>query len=171
MGSKNNLMLVLVVVICVSFFLPWVTVGGGSSVGKLSKLISGKEKNIKQSISGFQVPVMANSEESRTIITIIKIFQPKITHADTKSYLIWIVPLLAVAMLFVTKAVPSNKWVRLAFAAIGILIFAGATFKILTTNMDKVVLKVSIGYGLWLILLGYLGIGIIQLTEFLKLKK
>ena len=171
MDLKKNVMLILVVVICVSFFLPWVTVSGGDSIGKLTKMISGEEKNIKQSISGFAVPVMANSEESRMMITIIKIFQPNITDADKKSYLIWLIPLLAVAIFFTTKAMPSNKWLRLTFGLIGILIFAGATFKILTTDLDKVVLKVSIGYGLWLILLGYLGIGIIQMGEFLKLKK
>ena len=121
-------------------------------------------------VSGFKVPILANSEESRFMITVIKIFEPKITNADKKSFLIWGVPLLAVIIYLVSNALKTNKWIRLGFGALGIMIFVGATYKIITTDLDKMVMKVNIGYGLWLILFGYLGIGILQIIDFLKLK-
>lgn len=169
MDLKKNLMLILVGIIFVSFFLPWVSVES-AVVGKISKLLKGKDQAAITSISGFKVPILANDEKSKLMIAIIKIFQPGVTNADKKSFLIWVVPLLAVAIFLVSNSSKANKWTHLAFGVLGILIFVGATFKILTTDLDKVVIKISIGYGLWLILFGYLGIGILQMKEFLKLK-
>jgi len=170
MEIRKTIMAVLVLVIVVSFFLPWVSVES-QAVGGVTKLLTGKEQAKIDSISGFKVPVLANSEESRFMITVIKIFQPDIKDADKKSFLIWGVPLLAVVMLGLTHMLKDNKWVRLAIGIIGVVIFVFATFKIATTNLDKLVLNIKIGYGLWLILIGYLGIGILQIIEFLQLKK
>ena len=169
MDLKKNLMLILVIVIFVSFFLPWVSVES-KALGNVAKILTGKDQKASYGISGFNVPVLANSDQSKIMITIIKIFEPNITNADKKSYLIWIIPLLAVAMYLVSNSSKANKWTYLTFGTLGILIFVGAVFKIVTTDLDKVVLKVNIGYGLWLILFGYLGIGILQIKEFLKLK-
>jgi len=170
MDFKKNVMLILVIVIAVSFFLPWISVES-AAVGNVAKLLTGKKQEAIVSVSGFKVPVLANSEESRLMITIIKIFQPDITNADKKSFLIWGVPLLAVVIFLVSRNPKTSKWVRLGFGVLGVLIFVVATFKIFTTDLDKVVMKVRIGYGLWMILFGYLGIGIIQIREFFKLKK
>jgi len=170
MEIRKTIMAVLVLIIVVSFFLPWVSVES-QAVGEVTKLLTGKKQAAIDSISGFKVPVLANSEESRFMISVIKIFQPDIKDADKKSFLIWGVPLLAVIMLGLTNALKDNKWVRLAIGIIGVAIFAFATFKIVTTDLNKVVLNVKIGYGLWLILIGYLGIGILQIIEFLQLKK
>ena len=163
-------MLILVLVIVVSFFLPWILVES-AAVGGVTKLLKGKEQATLYSISGFKVPILANGEHSRTMISIIKIFQPKIQNADKKSYLIWGIPLLAVIMLGLTNVFKDNKWVQLGIGVVGVAIFAVATFKIATTDLDKIVLKVNIAFGLWLIFISYLGIGIIQILDFLRLNK
>jgi len=170
MDIKKNLMLLLVIVIFISFFLPWISVES-EAVGGVTKLLTGKKQSTIDSISGFKVPVLANSEESRFMISVIKIFQPKIQNADKKSFLIWGVPLLAVAMLGLTRVFKDNKWVRLGIGIVGIAIFVVATHKITTTDLDKLVLKVNATYGLWLILFGYLGIGILQVMDFIRLNK
>ena len=170
MKIRKTIMAVLVLIIFVSFFLPWVSVES-EAIGGVTKLLTGKKQATIDSISGFKVPILANSEESRFMISVIKIFQPDIKNADKKSFLIWGVPLLAVVMFGLTNALKDNKWVRLAIGVIGIAIFAFATFKIMTTDLDKIILKVNIGYGLWLILVGYLGIGILQVIEFFQLNK
>ena len=164
---KEKIMIVLVAIIFISFFLPWVSVES-KAMGTVTKLLKGKEQAKLQAISGFQVPVLANSDQSKLMISIIKLFQPGIKNADKKSYLIWVVPLLAVMMLIVNKTVKRSKRVYLAFGVIGIAIFAVGTFKITTTNLDKLVVNARIGFGLWLVLIGYLGIGIVQTMEFLK---
>ena len=170
MDLKKNLMLFLVIVIVVAFFLPWISVES-AVVGKVSKILTGKTQATIGSVSGFKVPILANSEESRLMIAVIKIFQPDITNADKKSFLIWMVPLLAVVIFLVGNAPKTNQWIRLVFGVLGILIFVGVTYKIITTDLDKMIIKVNIEYGLWLILFGYLGIGILQIGEFLKLRK
>lgn len=170
MDIKKTLMLFLVLVIVVSFFLPWISVES-EAVGGVTKLLTGKKQAIIDSISGFKVPVLANSEESRFMISVIKIFQPQIQNADKKSFLIWGVPLLAVVIFLITNALKDNKWVKLVFGVIGIAIFVVATYKITVTDLDKLVLKVNIAYGLWLILFGYLGIGILQIADFIQLNR
>jgi hypothetical protein len=170
METRKKIMVVLVLIIVVSFFLPWISVES-QAIGGVTKLLTGKEQAAIDSISGFKVPILANGDESRFMISVIKIFRPDIKNADKKSFLIWCIPLLAVIMLGLTNALKDNKWVRLAIGIIGVVIFAFATFKITTTDLDKLVLNVKIGYGLWLILIGYLGIGMLQFIEFFQLKK
>ena len=170
MEIRRTIMAVLVLIIVVSFFLPWVSVESEAVAG-VTKLLTGKAQAKIDSISGFKVPILANSEESRFMISIIKIFQPDIKDADKKSFLIWSIPLLAIIMFGLTNALRNNKWVRLAIGVVGIAIFALATFKIVTTDLDKLILKINISHGLWLILVGYLGIGLLQVTEFFLLNK
>ena len=160
-------MIALVVIIAVSFFLPWISVES-AAVGGVSKILTGKKQAVIDSISGFDVPVLANSDESRLMISIIKIFNPGIQNADIKSYLIWGVPGLAVLMLVLSRFLDKNKWFYLAVGIIGVLIFVAAVFKITTTDLDKLVLKVNISIGLWLILVAYFGIGILNMVKFFK---
>ncbi len=163
-------MLVLTVIIFISFFLPWVNIES-AVVGGLSKILTSKESATISSISGFKVPILANGQDSRLIISIIQLFNPGVKDADKKSYLIWGVPGLAVLMLVLFWFLGKNKWLNLGFGVAGILIFLVAVFKIATTNMDKLIMKVSIGFGLWLLLVGYLCIGLLCGINFLNLNK
>lgn len=170
MDLKNKVILVCVAIIVVSFFLPWVSVES-EAVGGISKLLTGKKQSSVGAISGFQVPIMANGEESRFMISVIKIFNPDITHADKKSILICLVPLLSIGLYFLSNRFGKNKLVILGIGILGVTIFGGAVFKIFTTDLDKMVIKVSIAIGLWLTLFGYLFIGLIHLKEFFELGK
>lgn len=160
----------IVLVIFVAFFLPWVSVESPAA-SKVSEILTGKKQGGFYSISGFQVPILANSKESKLIITVIKLFNPGIKDADKKSWLIWGVPGLAVAMLVLLLVWGRNKWLELAIGIIGVAIFGVAAFKILTTNLDKLILKVSIVYGLWALLIGYLLLGCVCLVNFAGLAK
>jgi hypothetical protein len=160
----------IVLLIFVSFFLPWISVESPAA-GKISEILTGKKQGGFYSISGFQVPILANSKESRLIISVIKLFNPGITDADKKSWLIWAVPGLAVAMLILVLIWGRNKWLELTLGIIGVAIFGVAAFKILTTNLDKLILKVTIVYGLWALLIGYLLLGCVCLLNFAGLLK
>jgi hypothetical protein len=172
---KRNIALVLAGIVVISFFLPWVSVDAGLMSGltaKISKVIKVQEQKMQlYSISGFKVPILANSKESRVMITIIKIFEPNITNADKKSYLIWIIPILAIAMFLAGDFFKNNKWVFLGIGITGLTISLGATLKIMMTNLDKVALKINIGYGFWLVLIGYLGLAVLGIIKFLELHK
>jgi hypothetical protein len=160
---------VLSVFIFISFFLPWVGVESAVT-GGISKVLKKEAKPIT-AISGFRVPIMANGPESKLMITILKLFNPGVKDADKKSYLIWLVPGLSLILLAVIWFLASNKWANLAVGILGVALFAGATFKILTTDLDKAVVKVNIMYGMWLTLVGYLIIGILCLANFALLLK
>ena len=160
----------IVVLIFVSFFLPWVSVESPAA-SKVSEFLTGKKQGGFYSISGYQVPILANSKESKLMISIIKLFNPGIKDADKKSWLIWAVPGLAVAMLILLFIWGRNKWLELAIGIMGVAIFGVAVFQILTTNLDKLILKVSIVYGLWALLIGYLLLGCVCLVNFAGLVK
>jgi hypothetical protein len=165
----NKATVILAGVILIAFFLPWVRVES-SQVGTVSKLLTGKRQVAIAGMSGFQVPLMANSKESRLAISVIKIFAPKVQNADKKSFLIWLVPGLAIIMAVACHVV-NNKWVNVAVGVLGCLIFIVALFKIMTTDLDKLVLNIKIASGLWVTLLGYLGIGVAQLISFTQKAK
>jgi len=161
-------MLLLVIIICVSFFLPWVDVQS-KVAGNISKFFTNSKQSSLKTISGFQVPILANGPDAKLMIMIVKIFNPAVTDAHKKSWLIWSIPGLAVVLFLLVLFLDKNKWVNLGIGILGVSIFSGVTFKLLTTNMDKTVLNVVIGHGLWILLFAYLGIGIINLLAFCKL--
>ena len=163
-------MLISLVVIVISFFLPWISVES-AAIGEVTKALTGKRQATIDSISAFKVPILANSKESRFMISVIKIFNPGIKNADKKSFLIWLVPGLALIIFLISRFFYKNKWVNLAFGIIGCPIFFIAVYKITTTDLDKLVLRVNINLGLWLTLFGYLGIGVLGFINFIQLTK
>ena len=167
MNTGKLINVVLVAVIFIAFFLPWVHVGS-PMVGVVSKFLTGKHQAEITNISGFDVPILANGPDSRLMISIIKIFNPTVTDADKKSWLIWGVPIFAIAIFLLSLFLGKNKWFCLAVAAIGILIFLVGVYKIKTTDLDKLVLNVKMGTGIWLTLYGYLGLGITAAVGFVK---
>jgi len=158
-------MFALAAVVFFAFFLPWVAVES-PQVGSITKLLTGKRQTLVDNISGFKVPIMANSTESRLMLSIIKIFNPGITNADKKSFLIWGVPIFALLLAVISLILGKNSWVNLALGITGIAIFAVAVFKISTTDLDKLVLKVIISSGLWLTFYGYLSMGLVAAVRF-----
>ena len=158
------------IVIIVAFFLPWVNVES-QQAGSITKVLTGKRQGNIASISGIQIPMMANSDESRLLISIAKIFFPKVDNVDKKSFMVCLIPLLALLIIALNLTIGSNKLVQLGCAVLGVLIFAVAFFKIMTTDMDKLVLQINIGIGLWLILLSYLAIGMVSTIRLVTRKQ
>jgi hypothetical protein len=166
-AALKSLSMICALVVFFAFFIPWVSIES-PVVGGITKVITGKRQAALDTISGFKVPIMANSDESRFMITVIEIFNPGIKDADKKSWLIWGVPLFALALAAAGFVWPDNRALLWAIAGIGVLVFAGGTFKILTTDLNKLVLKARIDIGVWLTLVGYLGIGVSALVRALQ---
>lgn len=156
---------VLAVIIVVSFFLPWIAVEA-PVIGGLTKVLTGKAQASISAVSGYDVPVLANGPDSRFMISVIQIFNPGVKDADKKSYLIWGVPILAIVLALLMWFSGENKWVSLAVGIIGVLIFIVGAYKISTTDFDKLVLRVRIAYGLWLVLVSYLIMGLLAAGNF-----
>ncbi len=154
-----------IAIIVIGFFLPWVHVGS-SQVGAVSKLLTGTRQENITNISGVQIPILANSDESKLMITIIKIFNPGIKDADKKSWGVFGIIVLGFLIYALIYYFPKNKWIHLAIGLLGVAIFTVAVFKIATTDMDKFVIQVKIGIGMWMILAAYLVIGIMSFIQF-----
>jgi len=152
--------------IFVAFFLPWASVDS-SVKGFVSKAFKSHDASLMK-ISGYQVPILANRPDSHLMITIIKLFNPGITDADKKSWLIWAVPLFAVLLAVAYIFFKENKWFNLGVGLLGFIIFAGGAFEILTTDLNKLVMKVTIVEGVWLTLAGYFGIGLVCCFKFIQ---
>ncbi|MDP8212744.1 MAG: hypothetical protein P9X22_05565 [Candidatus Zapsychrus exili] len=166
---KKALMIAIVIIIFIAFFLPWINVES-AAVGGITKLLTGKKQALIDSISGFDVPILANSDESRFMISVIRIFAPGVKNAGAMSFLIWLVPGFSLAMLGLSTYFQKNKWVHVALGAFGVVIFSAASFVILTTDLDKLVMKVNIQYGIWILLLGYLAFGVLEIYSFFKVQ-
>ena len=162
--------ILLAILIFVSFFMPWVNLES-KVMGTLTKVLVGDKQAKLITISGYDVPVMANGPDAKLMISIIELFNPSVTGADKKSYFIWGVPILALAIAALNLFLGRNKWVSLGIGTLGVAIFAVAVLKIKTTDLDKVVMNASIGRGLWITLWGYLGIGLCGLAQLIKPQK
>ena len=165
----NKVVTILVAVIVVSFFLPWVTVES-THVGTFAKMLTGKRQNTVDQISGFQIPIRANSDASRLAITIIRFFAPDVKNADKKSFFVWLVPGLGLILLVLWSYARKMDFVKILIGLTGIAVFVFALFKITTTDMSKFLLEVKIAYGLWLTLYSFLGIGVLSFFSLAKSK-
>jgi hypothetical protein len=153
--------------ILASFFLPWASIHSPVT-GTIANFFSGEKKSSLMEISGFQVPILANRSDSRFMVQLIQLFSPGVKDAGKKSWLIWGAPLLAVLLALLHAFIKENKWLNLVVGILGVLIFAVGTYKLKTANLDKTVLSVSIMPGLWLLLYGYLGMGLACLFKLIK---
>jgi len=171
--ATNWIVLALVLVVCVSFFLPWVSVES-KIAGGISGLFGGhrgdKGASLKQ-ISGFEVPILANGPDARLMLGIAQLINPSVTDVNKKSYLVYAIPLLAIVMFLASLFWGANRWVNLGLGIIGAGIFIVTVFKIQTTNLDKIILNVRIAAGLWLILWAYLIIGFTGILRFINVLK
>lgn len=157
---------VLVAIIVVSFFLPWVSVES-QAAGILGKIFSDKKTVSVEHFSGFRIPLVANSEDAKLITAVVHLFYPKMQDVGEKSKLVWVMPIGALILLCLVYLLGDKKTVNLALVCIGLAVFFAGIFKIFTTDLDKVVFKVVIGIGMWLTLCGYGAIGLASLAQYI----
>lgn len=158
----------LVVVVMISFFLPWLNVES-TQISSITKFITGKSAGYIDKINGFRIPILANGGEARFMISVIKIFSPAMRSVPSKSFFIWILPLLAVLIFGASYFFGRSRFVSMLIAIIGTSVFAIGLYKISVTDLDKFVLTVHIGYGLWFTLYAYLAMGIIGALRYIQL--
>lgn len=177
-------MLIFALIVVWAFFQPWVRIGTLDNAdieipdigiakahipkirfAKIPRVIIDQEEVFGRSISGYDIPVLANRPDGRSMISIIKIFKPQLTDADKKSYLVWGLPGLAAVIFLLSLIFARNKWVNLIIGFIGVAIFVIAAYKITTADLNKFMITIHIGPGLWFTLSGYLGMGAASLMN------
>ena len=151
--------------VIVSFFLPWVSVNT-QPVGKVAAVLTPGAGSAFTEISGFKIPIAANSCDARLIVSVVKIFKPSMQDVDKKVWFVWFVPILAWFIFLLTGRFSNSKFINLIYAVIGFGIFLFAFYKIETADLRNVVLKIKIEPGFWFTIWAYLGIGILGFLRF-----
>jgi hypothetical protein len=115
--------------------------------------------DIPKSVSGIQIPRMANQEGSKVAIALLELFTNTRQHIGLKSYAVYLVPGLVVLggglLLLGFGRRPLVGW-SLAGAAAAVA--AIGFWKLLTTNTTALFIAITIGPGLWLSLWAYVGL-------------
>jgi len=151
--------------VIVSFFLPWVSVNT-QPIGKVATVLTPENGSSFTKISGFRIPIVANSCDSRLIVNIVKIFKPSMQDVEKKIWFVWFVPILAWLIFILTSRFSNSKLMGLICTVIGFGIFLFAFYKIETANLENVVLRIKIEQGFWFTIWAYLGIGILGFLRF-----
>jgi hypothetical protein len=169
MNRSKNIALAFTLIILLGFCLPWIKIKAPPAVvSGEDRVIQGQRlKNIAR-ISGMDIPLLANGTERSYVINVIRRFDPDIKDPAQKSFLIWIVPALAVVM-FICKIFWGNyKLTNLILGITGLLAFLYGLHEITTVNLDKLIVRAEIGFGLLMVLSAYLGFGLLSLFSFFK---
>lgn len=145
--------------IIVCFFLPWITVHMKTAAA-VNGLFGREMAASTFTTSGAGVPRLANGESAKTFIQVSGMFFGSVANADKKSYLVWIVPLLSIAMLAASLKF-KGKWIVSAIlGSLCAAIAIGVTCKLLLTDLNGLLIRVQLCWALWAILLAFAAISL-----------
>jgi len=145
------------------------------AIKKLEKATDAIDKQgdvkIKSSVSGYDIPRLVNQKTSKVAISLMQTIFEDTKDLDKKSYLVYLMPLLAIASIFLMAAGRERKLliVIMLILAGGISIFGLYTLK--TTNLSNLAVDIIIDKGLWYTLYGYLFIFFVGIAYLITDKK
>ena len=170
-------------IIIASFFMPWAraTVNATKVANNLVNSSSGKLQNtsfgekfvkgfnqatnavgnlgdieVKTTVSGYDIPTMINKKSSHVAIQLAQMVFKDAKDLDKKSMLVYLLPLFAIACIVLAIAGLRYKVSVIAAAVIGGIIGIGGLYELITTDLSKLPVQISIENGLWLTMYGYL---------------
>jgi len=175
--------------IIIAFFMPWATIAtsamgiskqvtgalsetsfGGKFAKELDKATDALSEmgdvTIKNTVSGYQIPKMVNDETSKVAISLAQMFFEDAKDLDKKSYLVYLLPILGIACALLAffgreKIVYIIPMVLLS----GITAVVGL-YKLYTTDVSSLAVKISIENGLWYTMYSLLFICIVGIIWF-----
>lgn len=148
--GKINLGFILALGLLIwAFFLPWMQVEA-SFFNKLANITSGRQKMVVHSLSGFDIPTVANSKDAKAVTQISQIFVKSSGKIGIKSYAVYVVPLWGILMFWIFVWAENKPWGNLLIALFSWGFSGFLAMKILLTNMDLILAKINFSYGFWL---------------------
>lgn len=129
--------------------------GAETVTGELPSL-----RDLPSHVSGVQVPQLANQGSSQLALAVFELLTGTRQQLGLKSYAVYLVPGLALLAGIVVTAFGRYRAAVLATGALCLLVAGIGFWKLLTTNTEALVLKMSIGSGLWLSLWAYVGLAL-----------
>ena len=113
---------------------------------------------VPRRISGVRIPQLVNSNHSKTMMQLVEMFTHKKEHLGVKSYLVYALPGLALLLGALLTKFGALRWVSLSVVALCLAVAAEGVWQLLTIKMEAPVIAIRFAAGLWLSLLGYVGI-------------
>ena len=148
-----------------------VTKGIGQGLNKLGKVTAtirrGTEtvtgdlpslSDIPHEVSGIQIPQLANQPDAKVAAAVIELLMNERQHVGAKSYLVYVLPGLALLAALLLTFLGSVLAVSLGAALLCAAVAGVGFWKLLTTNTTALFIAITIGPGLWLSLWGYVAV-------------
>ena len=190
----SYLVYVAAVAIIIGFLMPWATIATsvtGVSKGLLGsldktpyagKIVGGISKatdvigdlgdiSIKNTVRGYQVPIMVNDKSSKVAISLAQIFFKQADDLDKKSYLVYLFPIAGAVCALLAFLGDRNKIYTIAMTVLGGAIGIVGLFKLYTLDVGSTIVKISIQNGLWVILYSFLFMLIVGIAALAADKK
>lgn len=116
---------------------------------------------IPDHVSGFQIPRLANQDNAKVALAFMEMLTNQRQHIGLKSYLVYLLPALALLCTGVLAFKSDHRWMVLSVGIFCAAVFGAGIWKIMTTDTQTLLVAVTIGPGLWLSLAGYLGLSLV----------
>jgi len=130
--------------------------GAETITGELPSL-----SDIPKQVSGFQIPQLANQNHAQVAEALWELLTTERHHLGTKSYAVYLLPGIALCCGLVLTWVVGNAPVAVGITVLCGLIAGVGYWKLLTTDTQTLFIAITIGPGLWLSLLGYVGLAVV----------
>ncbi len=193
-----GLVVLAAVVIVSSFFMPWAKLS--ASVTKVSKKLTGSAGNIKDtplgerfmrelsrvtdaignvggdieiktSVSGYDIPSMANKKSSKVAASLAQSLLKDAKDLDKKAALVFLFPIFAVVCAALAVMGLKNKLSVILMLIISGVIALGGLYRLKTLDLASLPVDITIEKGLWQTLFAYLFIFIISVIWLVTDKK
>lgn len=182
-----SLVVLAAIVIISSFFMPWAQLSasmtkvskeltGGKFLRELSRITDaigkvGGDIQIKTSVSGYDIPSMANKKSSKVAISVIQGLLKDAKDADKKAALVFLLPIFAVVCVALAVIGLKNKLSVILMLIISGAISLGGLYRLKTLDLASLPVDITIEKGLWQTLYAYLFIFIVSIIWLVTDKK
>ena len=114
--------------------------------------------DIPDHISGIQIPQLANQSNAKVAMAVMEMLMNERQHIGAKSYLVYVLPGLALLCALLVTALGSALAVSLGTALLAAAVAGVGFWKLTTTDTTALFIAITIGEGLWMSLWGYVAI-------------
>lgn len=111
---------------------------------------------IKTAVSGYDIPTLVNKKSSQIAISIASIIFKDAKDLDKKSMLVYLLPIFAFVCIGLAVLGLKNKIALIAMAVLSGGIAIGGLYNMMTMDLSKLPIQVSIEQGLWQTMYAYL---------------
>ncbi|NQT22306.1 MAG: hypothetical protein HQ579_02590, partial [Candidatus Omnitrophica bacterium] len=126
---------------------------------------------VKSEISGYDIPTMVNKKTSKVALSLVAILFKSAENLDKKSYLVYLMPLVAILCSLLAVIGVRRRWSIIAMCLVSGAISIGGIYNLKTTALPNAFVAITIQPGLWYTMYGYLAIFIISIVWMLLGRK